>query len=70
MNWLQFRNDQDVKILGWYTILKVQFHCFADVLVEFVDGLTLGKDIFADSARTPKFTIIVYFDFDQHSLIL
>jgi hypothetical protein len=70
MNRLQFGNDEDVDVGGGHAIFKVKTHSFADVLVEFIDSFPLREDIFADSPRTPKITVIVDFDLYQHGLIL
>jgi len=39
---------------------------FADIFVELIDGLALGKNILADPAGAPCIAIIVDFHFDQH----
>jgi hypothetical protein len=43
---------------------------FADVLIEFVDGAALGKDVFPDPTCTPRFAVVIDFKLDKHSLIL
>ncbi len=70
MNGLQFGNDEDINVGGGHSIFKVKSHRFADVLVEFIDGFALRENIFPDSTRAPKTTVIVDFDFYQHSVIL
>src|SRR5208282_445239 len=70
MSRLQFGNNEDVDVGGRHAIFKVKSHGFADVFVEFVDSFTLREDIFADSPRTPKVTVIIGFDLYQHGLIL
>jgi hypothetical protein len=70
MNGLQLGNDEDVDVGSRYAIFKVKSHGLAYVLVEFVDGFSLREDIFADSPRTPKFTVVIDFHFYQHKPIL
>jgi hypothetical protein len=36
---------------------------FADVLIEFVDSGALGKDVFPDPACTPRFAVVINFNF-------
>jgi hypothetical protein len=70
MNGLQFGNDEDVNVGGGHSIFKVKSHGLADVLVEFVDSFALREDIFADSSRTPKVTVVVDLNFYEHKVIL
>jgi len=37
---------------------------FADILVEFIDGVALGEDIFSDPAGTPRFAVVIDLNFD------
>jgi len=62
MNGLQFGNDEDVDVAGGHAVFKMEGHSFADVFVQLVDSFALRENIFADSTRTPKITIIVHFD--------
>jgi len=70
MNGLQFGNDENVDIGGGNPILKMKSHSLANILVEFVDGLALREDIFADSSRAPKVTVVVDLNFYEHNVIL
>lgn len=63
MNWLQFGNYKDIYIACGHAILEMQLHRFANILIEFVDGLPLGENVFPDSARTPEFSVVIYFNF-------
>ena len=70
MNRLQFRDDQDVDRRTGGTVLEMECDGFADVFVEFVDGVGLGKHIFPNAARRPGFTVVVNFNLYEHSGIL
>jgi hypothetical protein len=70
MNRLQLGDDEDVDIASWYAIFKAHGHSFANVFVEFVDRLPWCEDIFSDSSRTPKISIVVHFNLHSQSPIL
>jgi len=70
MRQLYFRDDENINIRRRPFSLKVERDGFPDVSIQFVHGLPLRKNIFADSAGTPTFTVVVNLNFHQHKRIL
>ncbi len=53
MNRFQFGDDKNVDFRRRSPVLEMESDGFADVLIEFVDGGALGKDVFPDPTGAP-----------------
>ena len=63
---LQFRDDEDVDLVGGAAIFEMECHGFADVAIELVDGFGLGEDVFADASGAPGLTIVIHLNLCEH----
>src|SRR5260370_5531480 len=70
MGRFQFGDYQDVDFRSRNPVLEMESDGFADVLIEFVHGAALRKDVFPNPTRAPRLAVVIDFNLHQHVVIL